>query len=63
LSPLTGDGAYDQDGVYADIAKRHPDAAEIVPPRATAVPSKTAETGPTQRDRHLLCIAGKGRMV
>jgi hypothetical protein len=30
-----------------------PDAAVIVPPRATAVPSETAETKPTQRDRHL----------
>ena len=34
----------------------------IVPPRATAGLSKTAETGPTQRDRHLRCIAEKGRI-
>ena len=34
----------------------------IVPPRATAVLSATAETEPTQRDRHLQCIAEKGRM-
>ena len=34
----------------------------IVPPRATAVLSETAETAPTQRDRHLQCIADKGRI-
>src|SRR3954463_11272654 len=59
---VTGDGAYDQDGVYASVAERHPAAAVIVPPRATAVPSATAETAPTQRDRHLQLIAERGRM-
>src|SRR3954466_5506640 len=44
LSSFTGDGAYDQDGVYAAVADRHPEAAVIVPPRATAVPSTTADT-------------------
>ena len=34
----------------------------VVPPRANAVPSETARTGPTQRDRHLRCIAECGRM-
>jgi Transposase DDE domain len=62
LTSVTGDGAYDQDGVYADIAERHPEAAVMVPPRSTAVLSKTAETDPTQRDRHLRCIVEKGRM-
>src|SRR5215213_3806810 len=41
---FTGDGAYDQEGVYGEVAARHPDAAVIVPPRANAVPSDTAET-------------------
>jgi Transposase DDE domain len=62
LASLTADGAYDQDSVYAAVADHHPDAAVIVPPRATAVLSATAETEPTQRDRHLQCIAEKGRM-
>ena len=44
------------------VAERHPDARVIVPPRSGAVPSKTAETAPTQRDRHLQLIAEKGRM-
>jgi hypothetical protein len=40
LCSVTADGAYDQDGVYADVADRHPDAAVIVPPRCTAVLSE-----------------------
>ena len=43
-------------------AERHPEAAVIVPPRTDAVPSGTGETAPTQRDRHLRCIAEQGRM-
>src|SRR5215204_1114654 len=46
IASFTGDGAYDQDGVYASVAERHPEAAIIVPPRSTAVPSATAETAP-----------------
>ena len=49
--PFTGDGAYDRDDVYAEVAARHPEAAVVVPPRSNAVPSETAETAPTQRDR------------
>src|SRR4051794_10890322 len=41
IASVTGDGAYDQDGVYTSVAERHPAAAVIVPPRATAVPSQT----------------------
>src|SRR4051794_29116896 len=61
LASVTGDGAYDQDGVYASVAERYPEAAIIVPPRSTAVLSETAETAPTQRDRHLQLIAEQGR--
>jgi hypothetical protein len=61
LTSVTADGAYDQDGVYADVAERHPDAAVIVPPRRTAVLSDKAATAPTQRDRHLQCIAETNR--
>ena len=59
---FTGDGAYDQDSVDRTVLDRDPETAIIVPPRSTAVPSETAETEPTQRDRHLQCIAEKGRM-
>jgi transposase len=63
VASLTGDGAYDQAGVYASVAERHPAAAVVVPPRATAVPSDTAEAAPTQRDRHLRHIVEHGRMA
>src|SRR5215212_1877586 len=49
-------------GARLPDAERHPEAIVIVPPRATAVPSATAETAPTQRDRHLQLIAERGRM-
>jgi len=62
LASVTGDGAYDQEGVYASVAERHPEARVIVPPRSTAVPSAAAETAPTQRDQHLQLIAEHGRM-
>jgi hypothetical protein len=62
VASLTGDGAYDQDTVYRAVIERDTDAAVIVPPRSTAVLSEPAETEPTQRDRHLQCIAEKGRM-
>jgi hypothetical protein len=62
VASFTGDGAYDQEGVYASVAERHPGARVIVPPRSTAVPSQTAETAPTQRDQHLRLIRAGGRM-
>ena len=62
VASVTGDGAYDRDDVYTEVAARHPAAAVIVPPRANAVPSATAEIAPTQRDRHLRCIAERGRL-
>jgi len=63
IASFTGDGAYDQESVYASVGERHPEAAVIVPPRATAVPSQTVEREPTQRDRHLQLIAEQGRMA
>ena len=63
MASVTGDGAYDRNDVYAEVAARHPAAAVVVPPRANAVPSEAAEITPTQRDRHLRCIAERGRMA
>jgi hypothetical protein len=62
VASFTGDGAYDQDGVYRAVADHQPEAAVIVPPRATAVPSVTAASEATQCDRHLQGIAEKGRI-
>jgi hypothetical protein len=61
VASFTADGAFDRDDVYAAVAARHPDAAVVVPPRSGAVPSGAAETAPTRRDRHLRCIAERGR--
>jgi hypothetical protein len=62
LASFVGDGAYDQAGIYGTIAKRHLEAAVIVPPRSTVVLSEDGETAPTQRDWHLQSIAEHGRM-
>ena len=59
---MLADGAYDGDPTYRTILDRHPDAEVVIPPRSTAVPSDTAETEPTQRDRHIEMLARKGRM-
>lgn len=59
VGSMTGDGAYDGQVVYDAVAKRHPEAAVIIPPRSTAVSSE----GPaTQHDKHLEAIARHGRI-
>jgi hypothetical protein len=58
-----GDGGYDRTGVYTTLDERHPAATVVVPPRADAVLSATADTEPTQRDGHIQAIAGTGRMA
>jgi hypothetical protein len=62
IASFTGDGAYDRDDVCSVVAERYPDAAVVVPPRASAVPSVTAEIAPTQSDGHLRLIAERGRL-
>lgn len=62
VSTVFADGAYDGDPTYRTVIERHPDAAVVIPPRSTAVRSDTAETDPTQRDRHIQVLAEKGRM-
>jgi hypothetical protein len=62
IASVTADGAYDGEPVYRTIAERDPAAAVIIPPRSTAVPSNTAVTAPTQRDRHLQMIQARGRL-
>jgi Transposase DDE domain len=64
IASVIADGAYDGEPVYRAVAERQPDppAAVVIPPRASAVPSPTADTAPTQRDQHLRVIREKGRM-
>ena len=57
VASFTADGAYDQDGVYGEVARRSPEVVVIVPPRSRAVPGQMASTAPTPRDRHLQHIA------
>ena len=61
LASFTADGACDQGSIYVEVARRSPGTAVIVPPRSGAVPSDTAGTVPTQRDRHLQTISEHGR--
>src|SRR4029450_2454681 len=62
VASFTADGAFDRDDVYNEVGQRHPDAAVVVPPRSSTVPSDTAGTAPTRRDRHIEAIAERGRM-
>lgn len=62
VASFTADGAFDHDDVYGKAAACHPDAAVIVPPRLSAVPSGTAEAAPTRRDRHIEVVAERGRI-
>jgi hypothetical protein len=65
IASVIADGAYDGEPVYRAVAERQPDppAAVVIPPRITAVPSPTADTVPSQRDRHIGMIREKGRMA
>jgi Transposase DDE domain len=62
IASFTADGAYDQDRGYETVAERQRDAAVMVPPRSTAVPSACAKPAPTPRHRHIQDIAERGRM-
>ena len=59
VASLTADGACDGDAVCDAVAERHPEAAVLIPPRATAVPNQTTTM---QRDRHIAEISKHGRM-
>ena len=60
ISSMTADGACDGEAAYSAVADRHPAAAVVSPPRATAVPSHATTT---PRDRHLAAIAEHGRIA
>jgi len=64
IASVIADGAYDGGPVYRAVAERqpHPPAAVVIPPRATAVPSPTADITPSQRDQHIRTIQDRGRM-
>ena len=59
VASMTADGAYDGEAAYDAVTERYPEAAVIIPPRATAV---EGETTATQRDLHIALITKHGRM-
>ena len=59
VATMSADGAYDGEALYDAVAERHPEAAVIIPPRATAGPN---ESTTTQRDRLIAEIEAQGRM-
>src|SRR5919199_4452226 len=63
ITSVAADGAYDGEPVYRAVAERQPDppAAVVIPPRATAVASPTADTAPSQPDGHIRMIEDRGR--
>ena len=61
IGTVLADGAYDGEPVYRAVAAHTPDAEVIIPPRSTAVPSDTARSTPSQRDRHIQLITERGR--
>jgi hypothetical protein len=63
VSTVLADGAHDGEPTYRTVLDRHSDAAVVILPRSTAVPSDTADTDPTQRDRHIQRLARKGRRL
>jgi hypothetical protein len=64
VASFTGDGAYDRDDVYAEVAARHPAAAVVVPPRMRypAQPQRARQRSATGiYDASLSAVAWAGR--
>src|SRR3954454_11575361 len=65
IASVTADGAYAGEPSYEAVAacQAEPPPDVVIPPRITAVPSKTSSSKPTQRDRHIELIQKKGRIA
>jgi hypothetical protein len=61
IASVTADGAYAGIPTYEVVAGHGEDVKVIIPPHVTAVLSVEAEHNPSQRDRHILSIAIRGR--
>jgi transposase len=62
LASVTADGAYDGMPTYDVVAARDEDIRVIIPPHVTAVLCHEAGDNPSQRDKHILLIAARGRL-
>jgi IS5 family transposase len=65
IASVAADGAYDGEPVYQAVARHQSDPVPdiVIPPRASAVPSRQSAEAQNQRDRHVRIIAEKGRMA
>jgi hypothetical protein len=63
LASTTGDGSYDQETVYTDLAQRAPQAAVYIPPRRNALiwQHGNSAAAPLPRDQNLRAIRAHGR--
>jgi len=62
VASVTADGAYDGMPTYDVVAARDEDIRVIIPPHVTAVLSHQGSDNPSQRDKHILLIAARGRL-
>lgn len=62
IASVTADGAYDGMPTYDVVARRSEDIGVIIPLHMTAALSAKSEHDPSQRDRHILVIADRGRL-
>ena len=62
VASVTGDGAYDQDGVYTSVSRAPSRSGGHCAAARDSRAEPDAESEPTQRDRHLQLIAERGRM-
>jgi len=62
IASVTADGAYDGMPTYDVVAGYGEDICVIIPPHVTAVPGAGAVHNPSQRDKHILSIAARGRL-
>ena len=61
IGTVLADSAYDGEPVCRAVAAHSPAAEVIIPRRSSAVPSDTAGSAPSQRDRHIQRIVERGR--
>jgi transposase len=62
IATVIADGAYDGMPTYELAAARGEDICVIIPPHVTAVLSDETGHNPSQRDKHILLIAARGRL-
>jgi hypothetical protein len=62
IAAVTADGAYDGRPTYGVVAAYGENILVIIPPHLTAVLSDEVERNPSQRDKHILLTAVRGRL-